>query len=369
MSLRLAIPSNGALAKGSLEFLASCGLGIKRANSRQYTGVMPSLPGVSVMFQRQSDITSELDDESADMGISGLDRYRESRLEIGCVCPLIDDAGFGYARLVIAVPASWVDVVSIDDLGELALEFREARKPLRIATKFERLVRRFLYDRGINHFTIVHVAGALEAAPLMGYADLIADVSATGVTLKENQLRPLENATVIESQAAVIGNLQTIAADRDKLNLAREMLERMEARLRARKVARVGANVTGGSVEEVAGKVFCGDAFKDIRGPTISRVVRRKSVEWYEVRAIVRSSYVIKAVDHLRKVGADSISVENLDFLFGSFSKAYERLIKGAMECMKGVNLDSQSNETYTRLKMEQDKQGFTDSSRPHDQV
>ena len=63
---------------------------------------------------------------------------------------------------------------------------------MRIATKFSNLTKSFLYRQGISHFLIVHAEGALEAAPRMGYADMIADLSEAGTTLRENHLRPLD---------------------------------------------------------------------------------------------------------------------------------------------------------------------------------
>ena len=80
-NLRIAIPSTGALYEDSIIFLEKKNLKINRLNSRKYTADIPSLGNVRVLFQRQSDITMELDNDSADIGIVGLDRYYESRLE------------------------------------------------------------------------------------------------------------------------------------------------------------------------------------------------------------------------------------------------------------------------------------------------
>ena len=103
-NLRFALPSTGALFDGTSDLLTGCGLSVRRANSRRYTADIPSLPGVDVLFQRQSDITIELDGGSADIGIAGFDRYSESRLERGDTVVVHDGLGFGSAKLVIAVP-------------------------------------------------------------------------------------------------------------------------------------------------------------------------------------------------------------------------------------------------------------------------
>ena len=214
-NLRFALPSSGALFDGTNKLLADCGLGIRRANSRRYTADIPALPGVDVLFQRQSDITIEIDGGSADIGVVGLDRYYESRLERGDTVLLHDGLGFGDSKLVIAVPDSWLDVTSMTDLGEIALEFRAKGHDLRIATKYERLVKRFLNQNGVNYVSMIHVSGGLEAAPVMGYADIIADITATGTTLRENDLRILVDGIVIRSQSVIVGNGR--ARDRKRL--------------------------------------------------------------------------------------------------------------------------------------------------------
>jgi len=123
------------------------------------------------LFQRSADVTTKVEEGSAELGITGLDRYLEYRGDERKVISLVDDLGYGRCDFVLAVPDAWLDVSSIDDLADLALEFRQEGKQLRIATKYPRLLRQYLFQRGINYFTLVAVSGALEAAPVAGYAD------------------------------------------------------------------------------------------------------------------------------------------------------------------------------------------------------
>ena len=87
----------------------------------------------------------------------------------------MQDLAFGKCELVLGVPDLWIDITSVNDLSDLATEFKNTGRELRIATKFPRLTEKFLYSNNIHHFTIVLSSGSLEAAPTMGYADLIAD--------------------------------------------------------------------------------------------------------------------------------------------------------------------------------------------------
>ena len=251
-NLRLALPSTGALFEGTSKLFSDCGLGIRRANSRRYTADIPQLPGVDVLFQRQSDITIEIDGGSADIGIVGLDRFYESRLERGETVLIHKDLGFGNSKLVIAVPDAWIDVTSMADLADIALEFRSKGRDLRIASKYQRLVKRFLNQNDVNYVSMVHVSGGLEAAPVIGYADVIADITATGRTLRENDLRILIDGTVMESQSVMVGNARTLANDQNKLQNIREILGKIDANLRARDNQSISAKIEGQSEGETA---------------------------------------------------------------------------------------------------------------------
>ena len=251
-NLRLALPSTGALFDGTSKLFSDCGLSIRRANSRRYTADVPQLPGVDVLFQRQSDITIEIDGGSADIGIVGLDRFYESRLERGETVLIHKDLGFGNSKLVIAVPDAWLDVTSMADLADIALEFRSKGRDLRIASKYQRLVKRFLNQNDVNYVSMVHVSGGLEAAPVIGYADVIADITATGRTLRENDLRILIDGTVMESQSVMVGNARTLANDQNKLQNIREILGKIDANLRTRDNQSISAKIEGQSESETA---------------------------------------------------------------------------------------------------------------------
>ena len=58
-TLRLALPSSGALQRPAMSFMRSCGLAVSRPNDRRYIARIPSLPNATVMFQRSSDITGQ----------------------------------------------------------------------------------------------------------------------------------------------------------------------------------------------------------------------------------------------------------------------------------------------------------------------
>jgi ATP phosphoribosyltransferase len=327
-ALRLVLPSDGELYQSSLDFMSDSGLNVLRPSARSYTGQIPALPGVEVLFQRTADITQKVEESSADLGITGMDRYLEYRNDEKRVVTLIDDLHFGRCELVLAVPESWLDVTSVADLADLALEFRQAGKQLRIANKYPRLLRQYLFDRGINYFTLVAASGSLEAAPAAGYADLIADITSTGTTLRENRLKTLEEGTILTSQSCLIGNPLLLAASPKALELARSVVELMEAHLQAGPFYRLTANVRGASASEVGAAILARPGLAGLRGPTVARVYNVEEQDWHSVSLLVKKEKLLEAVDHLRDCGAVDVAASQVSYLFDGHSQAYHNLFQ-----------------------------------------
>ena len=330
--MRLVIPSDGELGNATLNFLAACGVKVSRPNARRYTGSIPSLPGVAVLFQRTADITREVEEGSAEMGITGLDRLVEYRHDDGSAVAVIPDLEYGRCEYVLAVPDSWLDVTSVADLADLALEFHERGRQLRIAAKYQRLLRRYLFERDINYFTIVPVSGALEAAPAAGYADLIADLTATGTTLRENRLKTLDGGAILTSQACLIANPGALAESAASLQLAQSLTETLEAHLRAEPYYRISANVQGRSAEEVSAMILARPEVAGLRGPTVARVFSITEQDWYAVSLLVRKDRLLDAVSHLRECGGVDIGAAQLSYLFKGESRAFRGLLDAVAE-------------------------------------
>ena len=327
--LRIALPSDGELYDSTLAFMRDCGLTVSRPNSRRYTGTVPAIPGVEVLFQRTSDVASKVEEGSAELGVTGLDRVLEYRNDERKASVLIEDLEYGRCDFVLAVPDSWMDVTSLSDLADLALEFRQEGKQLRIATKYPRLLRGYLYERGINYFTLVPASGAMEAAPAAGYADLIADVTATGTTLRENQLKQLDEGTILSSRSCLIANPVSLGTSGEALALARSIVELMEGHLRAEPFYRVTANVRAASAEEVSSTVLARTDLAGLQGPTVARVYNIEEQDWFNVSLLIRKDRLLEAVDHLRDCGAIDVAASQLSYLFDDHSEAYQALFGG----------------------------------------
>ena len=324
--LRLAIPSDGALYEPTNEFLRASGMPNKRISARGYTGKIAAVEGVSTLFQRASDIPGKVEDGTADCGIVGLDRFLEYHQEGGDSLVVMEDLRFGGCELALAVPETWLDVTTTADLGDLALEFREKGQELRVATKYPQLTQRFLYSKGINYLTMIPSSGTLEVAPAIGQADLIADVTATGTTLRENRLKTLMDGTILKSQSCLIVNKKSLAGAETKLKQIKAILERAEGYLRAQDYCSIAANVQGASQEAVAALVLERPDLSGIEGPTIAPVYSAEGGDWYSVTVLVENLRVLDAVEHMRGFGGSGITVTQPSYLFFDTCQAYQRL-------------------------------------------
>ena len=223
--LKLVIPSDGAMYESTLEFMANVGLSVERESKRRYIATIPNLSGITVLLLRSADITSTLEDGCADLGLLGEDRYQELRQKNLPTAVILGDLNYGNCSLTIGVPNSWSDVDSIADLAEVAIEFREKGLSMKVATKSPRLTERFLLSHGINYFSLVRLSGTLELAPEMGFADIIADITSTGTTMRENQLKTIQGGIIIESEACLVGNKTQVASDPVKLRISQELVQ------------------------------------------------------------------------------------------------------------------------------------------------
>ncbi len=331
MTLRFAIPSKGSLYDNTLGFLEGSGLKVSRPNPRQYTARIKALTGVEVLLHRPADIVQEVAAGDVDVGITGLDLVSELAPDDPNIVVANEDLGYGSADLVLAVPEAWVDVQSWHDLADLAAEWATVGRQLRIATKFPNLVRQFCYSRGINVFTLVDSQGATEAAPTLGYADLIADITETGTTIRENQLKIVAGTTMLRSQSCLIVGRAALRNDETKLGVVKAILERIEARRRARGYDQVIANVPGASLDAVGEQIVAVPELAGLRGPTIAPVYDKTGERdgrdgWYSVSLIVRSDQMLRVVDHLRAIGSTGIVVLPVHYVFGDRSDAFTRL-------------------------------------------
>jgi len=203
--LTLGLPSKGRLQQQTIDRLADAGVTVTRsADGREYAGRVAGVADVALAMLSAGEIPQALAEGRVHVGVTGEDLIRE-RLpdpDVAVAMPL--RLGFGHADLVVAAPAFWVDVETMHDLDEAAAAFRARHgRPLRVATKYHALTRRFFAQKGVADYRLVDSQGATEATPRNGDAELIVDITSSGETLRANHLRVLADGLILRSEATL----------------------------------------------------------------------------------------------------------------------------------------------------------------------
>jgi ATP phosphoribosyltransferase len=322
--VRLSLPSKGRLADDSLQFLADCGLSVHKPNPRQYEARIPAIPELTVLFQRPGDIVVSVRDGSVDFGITGMDMIEERRGLGDDILVLHDSLGFGHCALTLAVPESWENVTTMQELMQYNQQLGHR---LRVATKFPHLTEKFLCSFDLSH-DLISAEGTLETAPAIGYADLISDLVSSGQTLRDNRLRALTDGVIQPSEAALIANRKSLQESPQVLGLARQLLEYFEAYLRASDRLAIFANIRGASPEVIAERIFSQKTIGGLQGPTISRVYPASGeLNWFAVHIVVRRDLMFEAVTELRAVGGSGVVVAPVTYIFEEEPPRYKAML------------------------------------------
>jgi ATP phosphoribosyltransferase len=204
--LTIAVPK-GALFPDAAAHLRAAGIDVPDDVGRKLT--VTTSDGTTLLFLRPTDVPAYVEFGSADCGIVGKDVLWETDRQVSELA----DLGFGYCRLVVA--------------GRRVDRYHEgAPLPtfLRVATKFTRSAEAFFADRDLP-VELIPLHGSVELAPLVGLADLIDDLVATGSTLRAHDLVVVEE--IAESTARFVANPVRFRAKYDALS---DLLERLTLR-------------------------------------------------------------------------------------------------------------------------------------------
>ncbi|XP_039115347.1 ATP phosphoribosyltransferase 2, chloroplastic-like [Dioscorea cayenensis subsp. rotundata] len=317
---RIGLPSKGRMAEETLELLKACQLTVKQANPRQYVAYIPQLENLEVWFQRPKDIVRKLKSGDLDLGIVGLDTVTEHGQGSEDLVLIHDELDFGHCHLSIAIPQYGIfeNVNSIEELAQMPHWTEE--RPLRIATGFSYLGPKFTAEKGLKHVIFSSADGALEAAPAMGIADGILDLVSSGTTLRENDLKEIEGGVVLESQGVLVGSKKALIQREGVLESTHEILERLEAHLRAVGQFTVVANMRGSSEQEVAERILGHAELSGLQGPTISPVYCERDgkvvVDYYAIVICVPRKALYKSVQELRAISGSGVLVSELTYIF-----------------------------------------------------
>ena len=186
--LRVAVPK-GAIYEDAIKALGAAGLPVEvlRENGRR---LLYRSEETEFIISRPSDVPVFVEYGAADVGIVGKDVLEEQRPNV----MELRDLGTGACRMILAASEGRAEEI------RRAISHAEV---VRVATKFPNTARRYFDTLG-RQAEIIELHGSVELAPLVGLAECIVDLSATGKTLRENDLVVLEE--ISHSTARLIAN-------------------------------------------------------------------------------------------------------------------------------------------------------------------
>ena len=204
--ITIGLPSKGRLKDKAISFFDNSGLKIVQSEKeRNYFGTIENKSNIKIIFLHAKEIIQRIGDGTLDIGISGLDLLNESSKNLRDKINIKNKLDFGNANLVVAVPDDWIDVQTIADLEEVAFDIRSKRNMrLRVATKYPNLTNNFLISKGVTQYKLIPSLGATETYPFIGSSEIITDITSTGKTLEDNNLRVLKDGLILKSTACLL---------------------------------------------------------------------------------------------------------------------------------------------------------------------
>ena len=203
--LRVAV-SKGSLYEGAVDLLRRSGLDVSGLADPGRQLILRA-GDVEYIIVRPTDAPAFVAYGGADCGICGLDSLIEAGLDV----LELADLAYGACRFVVAEPA--------DAAGRAEENYRRLGS-MRVATKYPRITRRYFERIGME-VDVLKFHGNIELAPLIGMADRIVDITATGTTLRENNLVVVDE--VLSCTARFFANPAAARTDPRVFDLARRL--------------------------------------------------------------------------------------------------------------------------------------------------
>lgn len=280
MVLKVAVPNKGQLAEPAREMLKEAGY-LAASNPRSLV-VHDHINGVEFYFLRPKDVAIYVGGGTLDIGITGRDMLIDSGVEANEIMQL----GFAPSTFRLAAPVG--QFTSIQQLAGA-----------RIATSYPGLLNNWLASQKLSAH-VVRLDGAVENAVALGVADAVADVVATGSTLRAAGLEVIGDP-ILQSEAVLISAHRS---DQPAANDAQETFERrLHSVLVARSYVLVDYDIDNKNLARAC------EITPGIESPTVSAL---QNPEWSAVRSMVPAADVHRIMDELYALGAKGILVTDI---------------------------------------------------------
>lgn len=274
--LRIAVQAKGRLFEDTMALLAEAGIKVSLSKRTLLTQAK-NFP-LEILFLRDDDIPNTVADGIADVGVVGLNEYKEKRSR----ATIVKNLGFSKCRLSLALPKA------IDYSGP---QWFEGKK---IATSYPEILTDYLKAQGVK--ADIHViTGSVEIAPGIGLSDAIFDIVSSGSTLVSNNLKEVE--VVMKSEAVLVGNSEMSGYKQEILD---ELLFRFAAVEAAEDKRYVMMNAPKDKVEAIIATL------PGIKSPTVMPLA---DANWCSIHTVIDEGSFWEIIGKLKQNGAEGILV------------------------------------------------------------
>ncbi len=271
--LKLMVPK-GRIYEGVASLFREAGIKMY-SDERGYRPYVQE-PDLEIKIMKPQNIPGLVEMGSHDAGFTGHDWVVETQAKVFQVM----DLGLDPVEVVAAVPA-----------GSSKRELR-GRKIV-VASEYQRISRGYLEKEGYK-YVLLQTFGATEVFPPED-ADMIIDNTATGRTLKENNLEIV--GSILKSSTRFIANNKALK-DSWKKNYLEKLRLIFQSILDAESRVMLEMNVPADRLEQVVKILPC------MRSPTVSPLYREQG---YAVKVAVKKEEVYRLIPLLKEYGAGDI--------------------------------------------------------------
>lgn len=299
-TVKFAIPK-GSIEDATFKILEEAWQAV-RGRGRTYR-VKLSDPEIEVKILRPQEIPTYVQEGFYDIGITGKDWIVEATADI----KILLDLEYGQVNQVVAIPENF----EYNNLTELIEGFAKQKRTLRISSEYltttsahirsNKAYQKYYGDArpmiitpwmriGENKKVEIFLSfGATEAKPPED-VDAICDITETGTTLVQNNLKLIE--TLGQSSAQLIANKNSLA-DKVKAEKIADIMALIKGVVEARKKLHIFVNVKEENLQKLL------DSLPALKRPTISKLSEEG---WFGVNTVIDKNEYIKIVPKLREI-------------------------------------------------------------------
>jgi ATP phosphoribosyltransferase len=268
-------------------------------------------PEIEVKILRPQEIPTYVQEGFYDVGITGKDWIREAKADV----EILLDLEIGRVKQVIAVPSSF----PYKNLDEMITDFAKSNKTLRVSSEY--LTTTSLHFKssaaykkaygsadpmvitpwiriGENKKVEIFLSfGATEAKPPED-VDAIFDITETGTTLAQNNLKIIETAA--ESTAVLVANKKSLKDPAKREKIA-DMIALIRGVVDGRKKLHIFVNVKKENLQKLLKELPA------LKRPTVSPLSEKG---WYGVNTVIDKNEFIKIVPKMRRLAQGLVVLE-----------------------------------------------------------